>query len=133
MSGGLNMVYNSSREKLIIPEYGRNIQKLIDYAKAIEDDEYRQVFVERIVDLMMQMHPQNKNLDDYREKLWKHVFRISSYDLNVTTPSGKQPQPEDRLKKPQKVEYPSSQAKFRHYGNNVQQLIAKAQGKPLSF
>lgn len=127
MSGGLNMVYNSSREKLIIPEYGRNVQKLVDYAKKIEDDEYRQVFVERIVDLMMQMHPQNKNLDDYREKLWKHVFRISSYDLNVNAPNGKQPQPEDRLKKPQKVEYPSSQAKFRHYGNNVQQLIAKAQ------
>ena len=44
MSGGLNMVYNSSREKLIIPEYGRNVQKLVDYAKKIEDDEYRQVF-----------------------------------------------------------------------------------------
>ncbi len=126
MSGGLNMEYNSARETLIIPEYGRNVQKLISHAKEIENDEERQAFVERIVDLMMQMHPQNKNLDDYREKLWKHVFRIADYELDVTPPGGEKPTPEDRVKRPEQVPYPSSEAKYRHYGNNVQRLIKKA-------
>lgn len=122
----LNMEYNSAREELIIPEYGRNVQKLVEYVKSLEDNEYRQAFAERIVDLMQQMHPQNRNLDDYREKLWKHIFRIANYDLEVLPPSGEKPQPEDARKRPDPVGYPNSDARFRHYGNNVQTLIKKA-------
>ena len=65
-----SMEYNSQRELLIIPEYGRNVQKLISHAKSIEDKEKRLAFLEKVIDLMMQMHPQNRNLDDHREKLW---------------------------------------------------------------
>ena len=122
----LNMEYNSAREELIIPEYGRNVQKLVNYVKEIEDPAYRQQFAEKVVDLMQQMHPQNRNLDDYREKLWKHVFRIASYDLEVLPPSGEKPQPEDARKIPDIVPYPNSDARFRHYGNNVQTLIKRA-------
>lgn len=127
MSGGLNMQYNSARERLAIPEYGRNVQKLIKHAKAIESDELRQAFVSKIVDLMMQMHPQNKNLDDYREKLWKHVFRIADFELpGVVPPTGEVPTPEDSKKRPHKVAYPSGETRFKHYGGNVQTLIKKA-------
>ena len=73
-------------EKLEIPEYGRNIQTLIRHAKEITDLDERQFFVEKVVHLMMQMHPQNKNLDDYRDKMWKHVFRIAGFDLPGVIP-----------------------------------------------
>ena len=120
------MDYNSSREELIIPEYGRNVQKLINHAKAIENAEERQAFAERIVGLMMQMHPQNRNLDDYRDKMWRHLFRIANFELDVMPPNGVIPTPETAYKKPDIIPYPKSTARFRHYGNNVQDLINKA-------
>lgn len=118
--------YNSDREKLIIPEYGRHIQNLINHAKNIEDPEERQVFAERLTRLMMQMNPQSKNLEDYEEKLWKHFFRIAKYEIEVDAPGGIRPTKDDERKHPEKVPYSSSKAKFRHYGQNVQQLIEKA-------
>jgi len=109
-----------------MPEYGRNIQELINYAKTIEDPEYRQAFAEKLLDLMNQMQPKNKNIEDYRTKLWKHLFRIAKYDIDVAPPGGELPREEDMLAKPEKVNYPKSDARFRHYGNNVQRLIEKA-------
>ncbi len=127
----IGMEYNSNREDLIIPEYGRNVQKLINYAKGIENDAMRQQFIEEVVDLMQQMHPQARNIDDYRERLWKHVFRIANYELDVTPPHGQpKPTPEDRQKRPDRVDYPVVEAKYRHYGHNVQQLIKKAIAMP---
>lgn len=122
-----DLEYNSERDILVIPEYGRNIQKLIDYAKTIESDAMRQRFIEKVIDLMQQMNPQSGNLDEYREKLWRHVFRIANFELEgVTPPNGKIPKPEEAKLKPDPVEYPESTAKFRHYGSNVQHLIKKA-------
>lgn len=121
-----NMEYNSEKDNLIIPEYGRNVQMLIRHAKTIENKEMRQAFVERVIDLIHQMHPQNRNIDDYRSKLWKHVFRIAEYDIDIMPPSGEIPTPETDFKKPQPVNYPASNAAYRHYGNNVQILIDKA-------
>ena len=101
-----NMEYNSDKELLRIPEYGRNVQNMINHARTIENKELRQAFVEKVVDLMMQMSPQNKNLDDFRDKLWKHVFRIADYELDVETPNGVTPTPEDKRKKPNRIPYP---------------------------
>jgi hypothetical protein len=120
------MEYNSQKEILVIPEYGRNIQNMIDYAKTIEDDEYRQHFVEKIIDLMNQMNPQYRNLNEYRDKLWKHVFRIAKYDLKVVPPSGDVPEASESLITPSRIEYPPTEKTFRHYGHNVKQLIKKA-------
>lgn len=122
----LNMEYNSAKEELIIPEYGRNIQEMIKYAKTIEDDKYRQAFIERIVDLMLQMAPQSRNMEDYRDKLWKHVFRIADYELNVDPPKGDRPSKEEAQKRPDMIGYPVTEARYRHYGHNVQELIKKA-------
>lgn len=119
------MEYNSARELLIMPEYGRNVQKLVDYAKEVEDNRERQALVEKIIDLMMQMNPQNKNMEDYREKLWKHLFRIAEYDIQVNSPYGNPSVLEDR-KKPERVPYPQNDAKYRHYGHNVQRLLKEA-------
>ncbi len=121
-----NMEYNSQKTKLIIPEYGRNVQMLISYACTIEDVDYRQAFVERVIQLMMQMHPQNKNIDDYRRKLWMHAFRISNFTLDVVPPDGHIPTLEEANAKPDPIGYPAKETAFRHYGHHVRTLIKKA-------
>ncbi len=126
----LDMEYNSQRPELIIPEYGRNVQKLINYAKTVDNPKYRQALAERIIDLMHQMNPQNRNMDDYREKLWKHLFRIADYEIDVVPPSGDIPKPEDIYKQPEAIPYPQTVAEFKHYGNNVHRLIKKAMSMP---
>ncbi|HMQ60688.1 MAG TPA: DUF4290 domain-containing protein [Flavilitoribacter sp.] len=128
--GSHNMTYNSEREDIIIPEYGRHVQELIAHAKTIEDTRTRQVFVERVIQLMMQIHPQSRNIEDYRDKLWKHVFRIANYELEVETPTGVKPSWEDAHKRPDMIPYPEKEARFRHYGHNVQKLIQKAIAMP---
>lgn len=122
----LDMAYNTQLEELIMPEYGRNVQQLVRYAQKIEKDEYRQAFCEEIVTLIQQLYPQSKSIEDYREKLWKHLFHIAKYKLNASTPSGEIPRPEDAKKKPERVPYPPQETRFKHYGNNVQVLIRKA-------
>lgn len=120
-----NMEYNSQKETLIIAEYGRNVQNLINFAKTVEDKNQRQKYAERIVTLMYQMNPQNKNINNYRSKLWSHLLKISNYELDVDAPVDSILSKEDKIK-PQPVTYPKTTKSFRHYGYNVQQLINKA-------
>jgi len=120
------MEYNSQKEILVIPEYGRNVQMLIQHAKTIEDPKYRQAFVEEIVKLMHQMNPQNKSIDDYREKLWNHMFRIANFEIDVVAPNGLTPSREDTIKRPERIGYLRPDSRYRHYGNNVHKLIQKA-------
>ena len=90
------MTYNTQEDIMIIAEYGRHIQNLVDHCKTIEDKKEKQSFAEQIVELMYQMNSQSKNTLDYRNKLWKHIFMISNYELDVTPTSGDLPKPEDR-------------------------------------
>lgn len=118
--------YNSLREKMIIPEYGRNVQKLVKHAKTIDDDAERQTYIERIAELMYQINPQSKNVLEYKARIWAHIFRIADYDLKVTPPNGMEIDPEDAKAKPQIIGYPNLNSKHRHYGANVRRLLAKA-------
>lgn len=120
------MEYNSATEKLIIAEYGRNVQNLINYTKTIEDPEVRQAYAERIVALMQQIQPQGKSEEDYEEKLWKHLFRISNFELDVEPPEELTIDREPHQLQPERLEYPEEQARYRHYGHNVQVMIQKA-------
>jgi hypothetical protein len=122
----LETTYNTQLEELIMPEYGRNVQQLVRHAQQIEDPVVRQAFCEEIVTLIQQLYPQAKNVEDYRGKLWKHLFQIAKYKLDAQTPSGEVPTPEDAKKKPERVPYPQQETRFRHYGNNLQNLIRKA-------
>lgn len=127
MSMDWTMIYNSAKEPLVMPEYGRHVQLLVDYCKTIEDKAYRQRFARRIVYLMMQMQPQNKTMEDYQEKLWKHLFRIADFELEVDTPEGiVKPTPDKAHVKPDMIPYPTIEAKYRHYGHNVQTMIKEA-------
>ena len=118
--------YNSSRAELTISEHGRHVQKLIKHAKTIADKEERQAFIEEVIDLMHQMNPQNKNVQEYRLRLWRHMFRIADYDIDVTPPDGvsstEQGVEEQRVDLP----YPQKEFRFRHYGNTIQLMVSKA-------
>lgn len=122
-----NMTYNSAKDNLIIPEYGRHVQLLVEHARRIEDPILRQQVAERIIALMMQMVPQNKSIEGYEGKLWRHLYRIAQHDLDVKPPENIV-MPEDLADglKPDTLEYPDSQARFRHYGHNVQTMIKRA-------
>ncbi len=117
--------YNTSGSKLVIPEYGRNIQRLIEHAQTIEEKDYRQAFVEKIVDLMIQMHPQARNVEDYRNKIWYHVFLIADFKLDVDSPVEVSLE-KLTAKKPARVPYPKSKTRYRHYGKNVHSMVQKA-------
>jgi len=118
--------YNSSRENLTISEYGRHVQKLIKHAKTIEDKEERQAFVESIINLMHQMNPQNKNVAEYRLRLWRHLLRIADYDIDITPPEEvSTSKPEESTNKV-RMKYPQSEFRYRHYGNTIQLMIEKA-------
>ena len=121
-----NMEYNSEKDILVIPEYGRNIQLLVRHAKTIEDKAERQKFVEAIISLMQQMNPNDRNLENNESKLWKHVFRIADFDLDVEMPNGEVLTREEAERKPSKLHYPTTNKRFRHYGNNVRVMISKA-------
>ena len=126
MAKHLDIEYNSQRENLIISEYGRHVQKLIQHAKSIEDKDTRQRFVEGVIELMYQMNPQHKNVGEVQEKLWKHAYRISGYDLDVTPPDGIVLTEATNGLRPEKIPYPHQVLKYRHYGTYIQQMLSHA-------
>ncbi|MEZ4911024.1 MAG: DUF4290 domain-containing protein [Saprospiraceae bacterium] len=126
MKKSLGLEYNSMRENLVFSEYGRSIQKLVQYARTRESKEERQAIVESIVEIINQLNPQVKNILEYKQKLWRHVFKMANYDLDVEHPYGDPPTEEDNTFKPEKVPYPQHEFKWRHYGYNIREMIDKA-------
>lgn len=123
----IDIAYNTEKEDIRYPEYGRAIQEMLQYAKTIPEPYKRQKTVESIVGLMQQLNPSgNRNVEDYREKLWNHAFAIAGYDLDVSPPQGISIRREEEKPAVEKVSYPVITMRFRHYGNHVQTLIQKA-------
>lgn len=123
----LEISYNTERDDIRFPEYGRTIQEMLRYAKTLAEPMRRQKTVEAIIRMMELLNPiGNRNPEDYREKLWNHAFAIAGYDLDVTPPHGITIRREEDKPKAEPVEYPPVTKRMRHYGHNVQTLIAKA-------
>jgi len=122
----LSLEYNSTRDNLQFAEYGRSVQKLIQYAKTLEKKEERQRVVEEIVELINQLNPQTKNVLEYKQKLWRHVFKMADYELDVDHPYGIHPTEEDNRFRPDRVPYPQHEFNWRHYGYNIRVMIDKA-------
>ena len=120
------MEYNSQKGDLIISEYGRNIQNLLNYALTIEDRTKRSQVAQEIVNLMNIMNPQNRSIPNYKEKLWNHLFRMSSYKLDVDVPEGITIHPVKEVNRNHDLGYPSSEYSYRHYGHYTQEMIRKA-------
>ena len=119
------MDYNTVRNKLVIPEYGRNLQKMVEYAISIEDREKRTRIANLIINVMWQLSPSSRDTAEQRHKLWDHLHVISDYRLDVDSPYPP-PAREDMDVKPTKVKYPTLDIKYPHYGNNIKLLIDKA-------
>jgi hypothetical protein len=119
------MEYNSDRSFLPMLEYGRHIQKMVDYVCAIEDDAKRQQQAEVLIDLMGLLNPQLKNAEDFKHKLWDHLFFMSDFKLQVTSPYPI-PQRETYKVKPEPLPYPKRKPKYNHLGKNLELVIDKA-------
>lgn len=119
------MEYNSQRESIKLLEYGRSIQKLIDYAKKIEDKEKRQHTAEHILGIMGGINPHLKNIEDFKHLLWDHLHLISDFELEVDSPY---PIPDKELifAKPKQIKYPVKNIRYRHYGKNILSMIKSA-------
>jgi len=122
--------YNSQRGDINIAEYGRNIQKMLQYVAEIEDLEKQRKYVDKIIDLMIVINPQCRNVEDFRTKLWKHAYRISDFKLKLTPPEGVVFTKEDSKDQPDEVAYPVIENNYRHYGHHIQLLIKKAKEMP---
>lgn len=120
------MNYNTTRDKLIMPEYGRNIQQMVEYMRTIEDPVKRQKNAKAIIELMGILNPHLKNVEDFRHKLWDHLYLIADFDLEVESPYPT-PTKEKLFRKPEPLPYPKAQRKKqRHLGKNLAAVIDKA-------
>jgi len=119
------MEYNSGRPKMILPEYGRHIQKMVDHANNIEDKDDRNRCAQAIITVMGQLNPHLRDVADFKHKLWDHLFIMSNFKLDVESPYDK-PSIEILNEKPDKMAYPKVNLRYRHYGKIVQDLIQKA-------
>ncbi len=117
--------YNTKNSHLILREYGRNIQKLVNYVTAMEDREERTKFAHILVDLMRQINPSLRESQETSQKCWDDLYIMSEFKLDVDAPF---PMPEKTLlgKKPQRLKYHNHKIHFKHYGRNIEILIEKA-------
>jgi hypothetical protein len=117
--------YNTSKQFLILKEYGRNVQKLVEYIITIEDRDKRTNYAKTLIELMRQINPSMQNSQDYSQKLWDDLYIMSQFRLDVDSPF---PLPEKSAlgKKPKRIPYNTNEIKYKHYGRNVDLLIQKA-------
>lgn len=118
------MEYNTTRVMLPITEYGRHVKKMIDYAITIEDREKRNNMAKTIVNVMGQLVPHMRDHNDFKHKLWDHLFILSDFKLDIDSPFPK-PDPVLLKEKPKKINYPANNIRFKHYGKNIETIITK--------
>lgn len=119
--------YNTERPHLIIPEYGRHIQKMVDQAVAEQDPEKRNKQAKSIISVMGNLNPHLRDVADFQHKLWDQLFIISDFKLDVESPYEK-PSVEALRELPASLEYPQNFPKYRFYGNNIKRMIDVAIG-----
>ncbi|KQB44521.1 DUF4290 domain containing protein [Flavobacterium daejeonense] len=117
-----HLEYNAERTHLIIPEYGRHLQKLIDQATEIEDAETRNKAAKYIIQVMGSLNPHLRDVPDFQHKLWDQLFIMSDFKLDVESPYPI-PSREVLQLKPEVLKYPQNFPKYRYYGNNIKYMI----------
>ena len=116
--------YNTRRKKLILPEYGRNIQTMVDHLSSIQDREERNRAARTIISVMGNLYPHLRDIPDFRHKLWDHLAIMSNFTLDIDSPYPL-PSKEKLEEKPKKIPYSDHHIKYRHYGILTEKLIAK--------
>ncbi len=117
-----DLEYNTQRKKLVISEYGRNIQKMIDFLVTIEDRNKRTEFAKLIVKIMGRITVQEQDVKLYQNKLWDHLYLMSGVDLDIDYPFGK-PSLQEIMSKPERLAYPNNRIRYKMYGANIQNMI----------
>ncbi|TPN89186.1 DUF4290 domain-containing protein [Aquimarina algicola] len=117
-----NLEYNTEREKLIIPEYGRHLQKMINHTVEIEDREERNKVAKSIIAVMGNLQPHLRDVPEFQHKLWDQLFIMSNFKLDVDAPFPILTQ-EKLEERPEPLNYPQNFPKYRFYGNNIKRMI----------
>ncbi|MAM49653.1 MAG: methionyl-tRNA formyltransferase [Flavobacteriaceae bacterium] len=117
-----NLEYNSDREDLIIPEYGRHIHKMVNQAIECNNKDERNNMAKAIIGVMGNLNPHLRDVPDFQHKLWDQLFIMSQFQLDVDSPYPK-PSKEIFEQKPEKLNYPQNHPKYRFYGNNIKKMI----------
>jgi hypothetical protein len=117
--------YNTQRPPIILKEYGRNVQKLVEYLRTIEDKEKRTQMARTLIDLIKQLTPSLKEQPENDQRLWDDLYIMADFDLELDNPY---PVPERDVlfKKPMKMEYPQTHIRYKHYGKNIERLVQEA-------
>ena len=119
------MQYNTRRDSLIIPEYGRHVQNMINHAKSIKDKQEQQKCVEAIISFMGQMNPHLRDVKEFTHKLWDHLHIMANFELEIDSEYEK-PKKEKLKEKPKRMNYPKNNIKFSYYGNTIPKMIEVA-------
>lgn len=117
--------YNTERSHLLIPEYGRNVQNMINFAKQIKSREERNLVARAIIDVMGQLNPHLRDVEDYKHKLWTHLYIMSNFEIDVDSPY-EIPTPETLRERPKIMNYPKNKSKYGHFGHYAEKMIQEA-------
>jgi hypothetical protein len=123
------MEYTTLQGKLIMPEYGRNIQQMVTFATTIEDREERTRCVKTIINIMGNMFPYLRDVNDFKHKLWDHVAIMSDFKLDIDFPYEIM-QVENLYTKPEPIPYKNSRIHYQHYGRTLEEMIEKVSDYP---
>ncbi len=123
------MDYNTSRKKLLLPEYGRNIQKMVDYVKSIDDKNERNRMANIVIGIMGNMNPHLRDVGDFKHKLWDHLHIMSDFEIDIDSPYPP-PDKEELYEKPKRLPYNTHKFKYRHFGHIIKELIQTAKEYP---
>jgi hypothetical protein len=117
--------YNTERPHLILKEYGRNVQKLVEYIRTVSDKDKRTELAYTLIELIKQLTPTIKDQPENPQRVWDDLYIIADFNLDINSPY---PVPERDIlfKKPDRVDYPQSQVRFKHYGKNIEKLVKEA-------
>ena len=121
--------YNTQLKKLLLPEYGRNVQQMVDYCLTIKDRDERTKCAHSIINIMGNLFPQLRDQDDFKHKLWDHLAIMSNFELDIDYPY-EVVKVEDLFSKPEPIDYKLEKIRYRHYGKIIEKMIARAAQYP---
>jgi hypothetical protein len=121
----MNYDYNTQRKRMALPEYGRNVQKMVDHIKTIEDRDERNRAAKTIISIMGNLNPHLRDIGDFKHKLWDHLALIAKFELDIDSPYPV-PEPAKFVEKPKQVPYRQSEIRYLHYGRIIELMINAA-------
>jgi len=121
----MNYDYNTQRKKMALPEYGRNVQKMVDHIKTIEDRDERNRAAKTIIQIMGNLNTHLRDVGDFKHKLWDHLALIASFELDIDSPYPV-PEPAKFIEKPKQVPYKQGEIRYLHYGRIIELMISAA-------